>query len=252
MHELYNKYINSQFGKHIEDSAYLDIFSQPNHVPRNLKLTRSTHLEHLLEYLIHFFQRTKPLQNIDRIFKVETEFVELWDDYKIEGLENKGLENGHISTVIDLDYYSTVEELMEVCPEKLKEGSAALGLKNWWYGESANREAIPYKGSRCVGLNGAPDASQQTDDVGQISLMETKLKRIYELLSEIGFLVFCLLYIRCTSALTLSDVSIYSVSYHIATNENFVKKQALTYEEMEAARKEEEVQADTKSDNEKQ
>lgn len=40
MHELYNEYINSKFGKHIEYSVYLDVFSQPDAVPRNLKLTR--------------------------------------------------------------------------------------------------------------------------------------------------------------------------------------------------------------------
>ena len=56
--------------------------------------------------------------------QVETEFEEQWESGKIIGWENKGLENGHISSeesTIDLDYYSTVEELMEVGPEKLKE-----------------------------------------------------------------------------------------------------------------------------------
>ncbi|PIA54848.1 hypothetical protein AQUCO_00901027v1 [Aquilegia coerulea] len=204
MHELYNEYINSKFGKHIEYSVYLDVFSQPNHVPRNLKLTRTyrEYLEHLLDYLIHFFQRIEPLQDLDRIFsKVETEFEELWADGKIEGWKNKVLENGHIpsnDSVVDLDYYSTVEELMEVGPEKLKEGLAALGLKT---GGTVKQRAerlfltkhTPLakldkkhfaKGSRDVGLNGASDASQQTDDVRQIALMETKLKRICELLSE--------------------------------------------------------------------
>ena len=36
----------------------------------------------------------------------------------------RGWENGHVSaqhTAIDLDYYSTVEELLEVGPERLKE-----------------------------------------------------------------------------------------------------------------------------------
>ncbi|PIA54850.1 hypothetical protein AQUCO_00901027v1 [Aquilegia coerulea] len=244
MHELYNEYINSKFGKHIEYSVYLDVFSQPNHVPRNLKLTRTyrEYLEHLLDYLIHFFQRIEPLQDLDRIFsKVETEFEELWADGKIEGWKNKVLENGHIpsnDSVVDLDYYSTVEELMEVGPEKLKEGLAALGLKT---GGTVKQRAerlfltkhTPLakldkkhfaKGSRDVGLNGASDASQQTDDVRQIALMETKLKRICELLSE-----------------TI-----------LQTKENVEKKQALTYEEMELEREEEEVQADTESDDEEQ
>ncbi|KAI8006404.1 Splicing factor 3A subunit 3 [Camellia lanceoleosa] len=46
--------------------------------------------------------------------------------------QNGAQENGYVSAqpaVIDLDYYSTVEELMEVGPERLKEALAALGLK---------------------------------------------------------------------------------------------------------------------------
>lgn len=42
----------------------------------------------------------------------------------VQGWENEAQENGTAPaqlTVIDLDYYSSVEELMEVGPEKLKE-----------------------------------------------------------------------------------------------------------------------------------
>ena len=42
MHELYNQYNNLKFEKPIEYSAYLDIFSQPNIVPRKLKFSRWT------------------------------------------------------------------------------------------------------------------------------------------------------------------------------------------------------------------
>ncbi|KAL5715761.1 hypothetical protein ACHQM5_017537 [Ranunculus cassubicifolius] len=237
MHELYNEYINSKFGKPIEYSAYLDVFSQLNEVPRNLKMTRRyrEYLEHLLEYLINFFQRTEPLQDLDRIFsKVETEFEELWADGKIEGWENKGLENGHISardSVIDLDYYSTVEELMEVGPEKLKEALASLGLKT---GGTLKQRAERFfltkhtpleqldkkhftKGTHGVEL-------QQSDDSKQIALMEAKLTRICALLNEVI----------------------------VQTKENVVKKQALSYEEIEKEREEEDVQPDSESDDEEQ
>lgn len=240
MHELYNEYINSKFGKPIEYSAYLDIFSRPNEVPRNLKLTRKyrEYLEHLLEYLIHFFQRTEPLQDLDRIFsKVETEFEELWADGKIEGWENIGLENGHAhESVIDLDYYSTVEELMEVGAVKLKEALAALGLKTGGtIKQRADRlfltkdtplENIDKKhfAKGSLGVVQLAAASQHTVDLRHVALMEAKLIRICELLKE-----------------TI-----------VQTKENVEKKQALTYEEMEAEREEEEVQADTESDEEEQ
>ncbi|KVI11286.1 hypothetical protein Ccrd_010304 [Cynara cardunculus var. scolymus] len=40
MHELYNDYINSKFGKQIDYSSYLEVFSQPHTILQKLKLTR--------------------------------------------------------------------------------------------------------------------------------------------------------------------------------------------------------------------
>ncbi|VVA18492.1 PREDICTED: splicing factor [Prunus dulcis] len=80
LHEMYNQYINSKFGQPIEYSAYLDVFSQPQsqNIPRKLKLLRQykEYLPNLVAYLIYFFQRTEPLQDLDAIFSKaeETEF----------------------------------------------------------------------------------------------------------------------------------------------------------------------------------
>lgn len=62
--------------------------------------------------------------NVIGYWQVVTEFEEQWANGKVQGWETEGQENGHVPaehTVIDLDYYSTIEELMEVGPEKLKE-----------------------------------------------------------------------------------------------------------------------------------
>ncbi|KAJ6687539.1 SPLICING FACTOR SF3A-RELATED [Salix purpurea] len=136
MHELYNQFNNLKFEKPIEYSTYLDIFSQPHNLPRKVKFTRQykEYMENLLEYLAYFFQRTEPLQDLDRILsKVTAEFEEQWENGTVQGWEKNAQENGHVPadhTVIDLDFYSTVEELKEVGPEKLKEALAALGLKS--------------------------------------------------------------------------------------------------------------------------
>lgn len=56
--------------------------------------------------------------------QVTTEFDENWAANKVPGWENDSQENGHVPAqhnAIDLDYYSTVEELIELGPEKLKE-----------------------------------------------------------------------------------------------------------------------------------
>ncbi|CBI23142.3 hypothetical protein VitviT2T_025424 [Vitis vinifera] len=244
LHELYNEYINSKFGEHIEYSAYVEVFSEPQKIPRKLKLTRQyrEYLENLLEYLIYFFERTEPLQDLDRIFtKLATDFEEQWANGMVEGWENESQENGNVPTqhaAIDLDYYSTVEEVMEVGPEMLKEALAALGLKT---GGTVQQRAerlfltkhTPLeqldqkhfaKGSRRSEQNGTPAAPKEADSSKEIALLEAKLRKICELLYE-----------------TI-----------VRTKENIEKKQALTYEEMEAEREEEEVQADTESDDEEQ
>lgn len=56
--------------------------------------------------------------------QVGADFEEQWSNGLVEGWEKENHENGNIqqqTAIIDLDYYSTVEQLMEVGPEKLKE-----------------------------------------------------------------------------------------------------------------------------------
>ncbi|KAI3914650.1 hypothetical protein MKW92_006723 [Papaver armeniacum] len=212
LHELYNEYINSKFAKlneetkePIEYSAYLDVFSQPHKIPCKLKLTRQyrEYLEHLLKYLTYFFQRIEPLQDLGRIFsKVETDFEDLWEQGKIQGWESKG---GNISSqdcLIDLDYYSTVHELMDVGNEKLKEALAALGLKSGGTLQQRAERLFLTKHTPGSRNDVSAVASRETELKG-IALKESKMKRLFEILIE-----------------TIKE-----------TKENVQKKQALTVDE---------------------
>ncbi|GAB2265087.1 hypothetical protein Dimus_000154 [Dionaea muscipula] len=243
LHYFYNKFINSKFGEHMEYSAYLDAFSHAEKIPRRLKMTSKyrQYISELLEYLIYFFERTEPLKDLDRIFaKVSTDFEEQWRCNKVEGWESEGQENGHVlsqGSIIDLDYYSTVEELKELGPEKLKEALAALGLKvGGTLQQRAERLFLTKdtpldkldrkhfaKPRPKVEQNGDLAALEQ-QNLQEIALIEAKMKKLCELLDE-----------------TI-----------VRTKENVEKKQALTFEEMEAEREEEEEQADIESDDEEQ
>ncbi|KAL6988422.1 hypothetical protein U1Q18_014172 [Sarracenia purpurea var. burkii] len=126
---------------------------------------------------------------------------------------------------------------MEVGPERLKEALAALGLKT---GGTVQQRAERLfltkhtslepdrkhftKGSRGSEQNGVSAAPQQAERLKEIVVMEAKIKILCDLLDE-----------------TI-----------VRTKENVEKKQALTYEEMEAEREEEETQADSESDDEEQ
>ncbi|PKA61495.1 hypothetical protein AXF42_Ash014412 [Apostasia shenzhenica] len=243
MHELYNEYINSKFGEPIEYSTFLDTFSQFHKISCNAKMTRQyrDYLEHLLEYLISFFERTEPLQDPGKIFsKVESEFEDQWAEGKIPGWENHFHENGRVlshESIIDLDYYSTIEELVEVGSEKLKEALAAQGLKAGGtlqqraerlfltkYTPLEQLDKKHFAKGFHVSKHNSEIFAQQNNEKREIALIEAKLQRMCELLEE----------------------------KIIQTKENVEKKQALTYEEMEAEREEEEIQADSESDDEEQ
>ncbi|XP_047322891.1 splicing factor SF3a60 homolog [Impatiens glandulifera] len=244
MHELYNEYINSKFGEPIEYAAYLDIFSRPHKIPRKQKRTQQykEYLQKLLEYLVYFFVRTEPLQDLDRIFsKVTSEFEEQWNHGKVEGWEEEGQENGNVPaelTALDLDYYSSVEELLEIGQDRLKEALAALGLKT---GGTVQQRAkrlfltkhTPLekldkkhfaKGSHASERNGSSTVLHQDEYAKEVALLEAKVIKLCDLLDD-----------------TI-----------VGTKENIVKKQALTFEEMEAEREEEEEHAEIESDDEEQ
>lgn len=244
LHVLHGEYINLKFGEPIEYTAYLEVFSKPQLIPRKQKSTRQymEYLEKLLEYLVYFFQRTQPLQDIEKIFsKLVGEFEEQWTNGKFEGWGNDYQENGSAPmdhTVIDLDYYNTVEELKEVGPDRLKEALAALGLKS---GGTIQQRAerlfltkhTPLenldknhfaKGTQGSRQNGGIALPQVNRDAKDVAFMEAKLRKLCDLMEE-----------------TI-----------VLTKENVEKKQAQTYGEREAEREEEEEQAELESDDEDQ
>ncbi|KAL8171503.1 hypothetical protein V2J09_023307 [Rumex salicifolius] len=224
LHQFYNKFINSKFGEPIEYTAYLDIFSQPGKIPRKLKMTRQyrEYMLEVLDYLASFFERTEPLNDIDRIFsKISSDFEEQW-------------ENG---MVIDLDYYGTVEELVVVGPEKLKEALAALGLKVGGTVQQRAERLLLTKNTPLEKLDRKHFAKPPHHNVQNGDAPNSKQESPREIaLIEAQVMKFC-------------DLLLETI---VRTKENAEKKQALTYEEMEAERDEEEVQADTESDDEDQ
>ncbi|VFQ73678.1 unnamed protein product [Cuscuta campestris] len=141
-------------------------------------------------------------------------------------------------TVIDLDYYNTVEELKKVGPDRLKEALVALGLKSGGTIQQRaerlfltkhtplekldkNHFAKGTQGSRQSGGIALPQVNKDAKDV---AFMEAKLRKLCDLLEE-----------------TI-----------VLTKENVEKKHAQTYGEREAEREEEKEQAELESDDEDQ
>ncbi|KAK9077199.1 hypothetical protein SSX86_005535 [Deinandra increscens subsp. villosa] len=149
MHELYHDYIKSEFGKQIDYSDYLEVFSQSQHIPQKLRRLYREYLSKMVTYLVSFLERTEPLQDLDRLFsKVTAEFEEQWADGKVDGWKGEAREDRYAyeqNTSIDLDYYITTNELVELGPVV---------------------------------------AQHQNDDSKQIALMKVKIDKLCEILSE--------------------------------------------------------------------
>ncbi|KAL6130247.1 hypothetical protein ACLB2K_068628 [Fragaria x ananassa] len=261
LHELYNQYTNSKFREPIEYSAYLDVFSQPHKIPRKLKSTRQyrEYIENLVQYLVYFFHWTEPLQDLDRIFaKVEAEFEEQWADGKVEEWETAILDSEHVQdqqTLINLDYFSTVEELLELGPEKLKEVLASMGTESRWYHTATCREAFTYKafwaafavGNRCACLCLVDTPLEKLDKKHFVKGSRGSAQNGAAVApQQVGILYFLL---NVSACLQIICCIVQAVE---RTKDNIVKKQALPYEEIAAEREDEETQADTESDDDEQ
>ncbi|KAF8380053.1 hypothetical protein HHK36_027523 [Tetracentron sinense] len=93
-----------------------------------LKEIREYHRRHLVAHVVDAAEEYEELLKEEPCIEFSGEA-----DDKVQGWESNGHDNGHISyqdSVIDLDYYSTVEELIEVGPEKLKEEEVQSDTEN--------------------------------------------------------------------------------------------------------------------------
>lgn len=231
LHELYNQYCSNKFGQSIEYSAFLVDFPQTHKVPRKQKLTRQykSYLSDLIEYLLSFFERTQPLQDVEKVFsKVEAEFEDRWKDGSIQGWEDRGVGSGSGELTIDMDDYESVDELVELGPEKLKQVLAALGLKTGGTVQQRAERLFVTKYTPLEEMDRKHFTKvlipEDLQAAKEIALAEVKMQRLCELLHD----------------------AIEETKGHVE------KKQSYTYEEMEAEREEEEVQAESDSDEEEQ
>ncbi|CAA7024503.1 unnamed protein product [Microthlaspi erraticum] len=149
----------------MEYSAYLDVFSHPPCNKEKFSKQYRKYMKDLLGYLIVFFKRTKPSQDLDTILSnVEIGFEEQ-------------------ETVIDLDDYETVEELIDLGDEKLKEALDALGLKVGGTMQRRAERLFLTKHTPLEKMDKKHFAKNQKS-VREIAIIEAKVKKLCDLLDE--------------------------------------------------------------------
>ncbi|KAI3960778.1 hypothetical protein MKW98_026170 [Papaver atlanticum] len=117
--------------RHHPNSRALDVYGEAEelleeepHVEFNSK---EGHGRYFSDYSPTTFYRSRLSCNYVNFLMVETEFEDLSEDGKIQGWESKGRNILSQDSIIDLDYYITVYELMHVDKDILKVGAREIG-----------------------------------------------------------------------------------------------------------------------------
>ncbi|KAH7307226.1 hypothetical protein KP509_22G050500 [Ceratopteris richardii] len=188
------------------------------------------YLSDLTGYLLSFFERTQPLQDVDKVLaKVEADFEDRWKAGNIQGWEDRGVGSEKSDGIsIDIDDYESIDELVELGPERLKQALAALGLKTGGTVQQRAERLFITKYTPLEKIDRKHFSKALTPEdlqaAKEVALAEAKIQRLCELVQD----------------------AIEETKGHVE------KKQSYTYEEMEAEREEEEVQAESDSDEEEQ
>lgn len=240
IHANFMEFVNSKFGSKISYYEYLSTFTKFEQLPKRAKYTKAymEYLQHLFQYLQSFFERTQPLAQFEKqMKKLEDEFEGAWEQGHVAGWEDKGGSlDASALPALDLDAFESVEDLEIVGAERLKETLASLGLKCGGTPRERAQRLFQLKGKtldqidRKLFAKGAPtpaanpeEESKQQAAAKEVALMETKVVRVCDLLASVI----------------------------IETLGRVEKKQAQTYEELQAEMEEAEAEVvDEPSDEE--
>mmetsp|Transcript_40482 Transcript_40482/g.89949 ORF Transcript_40482/g.89949 Transcript_40482/m.89949 type:complete len:508 (-) Transcript_40482:699-2222(-) len=236
LHEHFMRFVNSKFGKKLEYNEYVSGFGEHlTGVPKSQKSTKQyrDYLQQLCNYLKSFYERTQPLAQAQRQFaKMEEDVRGQWDAGTLPGWEDRGLRQisaADAGSGLDLQAFDSSEELETIGADRLKEALQALGLKCGGTPKERAQRLFLTKSTPLEQLDKklfakgvvAPSAQRSEEDIKklqegafQVALLEARTQQLSELLRQV-----------------LAD-----------TKGRVEKKQAQTYEEMQAEQEEAEAE----------
>lgn len=134
LHEPFNAFINSNFGRQVDYSAYVasvDSFD----VKRSQRFSKAyrDYLVELRDYLVGFLHRTKPLLAVEgQLAKARETFATEWEAGTVPGWADKGVVQVSAEAAagkLEVDAFDSTEELEMLGAAKLKEALEAEGMK---------------------------------------------------------------------------------------------------------------------------
>jgi len=195
LHEAYNQYINLKNVEQIDYLTYLVSFDRLFDIPKERKNQEyKNYLLKLLDYLLDFISRTKPLLNIDQELKETMEEFEV--KYEAGTMPGWPKETGsalaHSGAALDLSNFSSSEELMSLGLDRLKSGLQALNLKCGGTLEERAKRLFKVKGATAETIESNEFSKVRAKGKGvenikkqrEIAGLESQIYRIVEIVGE--------------------------------------------------------------------
>ncbi|XP_039250520.2 splicing factor 3A subunit 3-like [Styela clava] len=132
LHESHLRYINIKGIEKLTYVRYLDAFDRLFEIPRDRKNTQyHDYIDGLLQYLVSFVERIKPLLDLnvehDEVLK---KFELQWETNEFPGWgKEAGSAMAHSGAHLDLSAFTSAEELASLGLDRLKSALMALSLK---------------------------------------------------------------------------------------------------------------------------
>ena len=213
LQECFEKFINLKGVEKTDYISYLTTFDHLYDIPKDRKNAEyRRYVESLLQYLIEFIKRIKPLHDINAdIDEANKDFEVQWKNNTVPGYAKEtGSALTNVGAHLELSAFSSWEELASLGLDRLKSALMALGLKCGGTLEERAQRLFSTKGEVSLDPNllakkkerksgKGKDAEKQKD----IARLEAQVYKLVELVS----------------------------AQRVATKENVQRKQARTEEE---------------------
>ena len=193
LHECYDKYINIKGIEKVDYITYLMTFDHLFDIPKERKnADYKKYLETLVEYLHGYMLRVKPLFDVDKeLEKVEKEFENDWQQGTFPGWpkETESAMTSSGAAHLDLNAFSSWEELASLGLDRLKSALMALGLKCGGTLEERAQRLFSTKGKADVdptllAKKGRTSQKTNVNKNREIAAIEAQIFRLAELVSE--------------------------------------------------------------------
>lgn len=194
LHECYDKFINIKGIEKVDYISYLMSFDHLFDIPKERKnADYKRYLETLAEYLHGYIMRVKPLFDVDHeLQKVDKEFSDDWQLGTFPGWPKETTESAMTSSgaaLLDLNAFSSWEELASLGLDRLKSALMALELKCGGTLEERAQRLFSTKGKASVdpqllAKKGRNNQKATSSKSREIACIEAQVFRLAELVSE--------------------------------------------------------------------